>query len=192
MGRQEKPQRQRHRGFTLIELLLVVAIIGFAAFYVVLQLPDGPSSQTPEEAQRTFQQQFHHAREQALLRNWVIGVEFTDTAYQFYRWHNNRWQPMSSQALRPVALPLHLSVTFVPGDFRLLDNMEDSSDIFRAPREERREAEEPLPEPQVIIFESTEFIPFRLQFESLEFQHEPWHIDGRNGIQLVAEPGEMF
>ncbi|WP_113907192.1 prepilin-type N-terminal cleavage/methylation domain-containing protein [Aliidiomarina celeris] len=179
-------------GFTLIELLLVVAIIGFAAFYIVLQLPDDSGSQTPEDAQRTFQQQFHHAREQALLRNWVIGVEFEDTQYRFFRWHGNTWQPLSNAPLGPVKLPEHLSLTFVPGEFRLLDNMEDSSELFQAPRDERRNSEEPAPEPQVIIFESTEFIPFRLQFSSLEFQHQSWSIDARNGIELRAEAGEMY
>src|SRR5690554_4602618 len=76
----------KQQGFTLIELLLVVAIIGVAALSIVLQMPSRAHGESSEDLRHQFALKFHYAREQALLRHWVIGVAFDQQGYQFYRW----------------------------------------------------------------------------------------------------------
>ncbi|KKO43883.1 hypothetical protein VT06_17365, partial [Arsukibacterium sp. MJ3] len=94
----------RVQGFTLIEVMLTILIIGLGAMIVVLNLPSTArfDEDTSSNAER-FIQQMHHAREQALLRNYVYGIEFdeAESTYRFYRWYENKWQLQTEPPLRP-------------------------------------------------------------------------------------------
>lgn len=187
---------QRHRGFTLLEVLLVVAIIGIAALVIVLQLPDSQRGETASDARRQFQLKFHYAREQALLRNWVIGVEFKDDSYTFYRWHDTKWQAFHEKPLEQVKLNETMQLDFIPGEFRLLDNLENRDGLFSSNHERERtreDGEASVAKPQVIIFESTEFIPFKLQWLSLTTSSDlRLQVDASDGIQLRLVENELW
>ncbi|RUO42987.1 type II secretion system protein GspH [Aliidiomarina taiwanensis] len=181
-----QPQQQ---GFTLIELLLVVAIIGVAALTIVLQLPSRSHGESSEDLRQQFELKFHYAREQALLRHWVIGVEFSEQEYRFYRWQQDRWQAFTEKPLLPVSMPEQVDMTFLPGEFRLLDNRQQDDSFLQSEQTERDE-DEAAPQPQVIIFESTEFIPFRLQWDDL---HSPiMQLDASDGVQLKRVEGALW
>ncbi|MCO4321578.1 pilus assembly FimT family protein [Aliidiomarina quisquiliarum] len=197
-----KPTLSKQQGgFTLIEVLLVVAIIGIAALVIVLQLPASQQGETTSDARREFQLKFHYAREQALLRNWVIGVEFKDDSYGFYRWHEAKWQEFTEKPLLRVHLKENMELDFIPGEFRLFDNLANKDTLFTSePARERSDSEtdEPLPKPQVIIFESTEFIPFKLQWLSFAPNsgggnaYRTVQIDGSDGIQLRLVEDQLW
>ncbi len=195
-----KPNSAKHQsGFTLIEVLLVVAIIGIAALVIVLQLPASQQGETTSDARRQFQLKFHYAREQALLRNWVIGVEFKDDSYGFYRWQEGKWQEFSDKPLLRVYVNENMELDFIPGEFRLFDNLANKDTLFASePSRDRTDTDEPAPKPQVIIFESTEFIPFKLQWLSFGANtggrnaYRTVQIDGSDGIQLRLVEDELW
>lgn len=184
------------QGFTLIELLLVVAIIGVAALSIVLQLPNRSHGESSEDLRQQFELKFHYAREQAVLRHWVIGVEFNEQGYRFYRWQQGTWQAFTEKPLLPVTMPEQVQMTFIPGEFRLLDNMQQEDSFFKPEPKETQygqtdnEGDEPVPQPQVIIFESTEFIPFRVQWDDM---HSPMmQLDASDGVQLQRVEGALW
>jgi len=201
MPTQQLYKQNRQGGFTLIEVLLVVAIIGITALVIVLQLPASQQGETSADARRQFQLKFHYAREQALLRNWVIGVEFKDDSYGFYRWHESKWLEFDEKPLTRVHLSENMQLDFIPGDFRLFDNLANKDSLFTTDLSREpsvSETDQPAPKPQVIIFESTEFIPFKLQWLSYAPNvnnsngHDRLQIDGSDGIQLRLVENELW
>ncbi|RUO37425.1 type II secretion system protein GspH [Aliidiomarina shirensis] len=175
------------RGFTLIEVMMTILIIGVAAMVVVLNLPSQRFGNTAEDSAQQFLQQIHHAREQALLRNYVYGIEVTGNSYKFYRWHEQKWQLQTEAPLAPVTAPELVALELEMGDFRLLDNMEDDRDSIFGRDVRRENPDEEVPRPTILIFESTEFVPFTLVFSGTDMNASVFAVDGRSGIQLKLE-----
>lgn len=183
-------QRSLDSGFTLIEVMVVVAIVGLMAWVIVLQLPDSPEDESLEDTAEVFLQQFQHVREQSLLRHWIAGVEFQPNGFRFVRFQNQQWQVINQAPVTPVELPEGMELVFIPGDFRLLENEEALESLTfqdTEGNERQGEQDEEQIQPQVIIFESTEFVPFRVQFTSLHGSSAPINIDGRSGVQLIRD-----
>lgn len=180
------------RGFTLIEVLMTILIIGVAAMVVVLNLPSQRFGDSPEDSAQRFLQQMHHAREQALLRNYVYGIEVSENSYKFYRWYEQEWQLETETPLAPVTVPEFVLLDLQMGDFRLLDNMEEGRDAVFGRDRRREEPDEEVPRPTILIFESTEFVPFSLEFSGTALNAATYTVDGRSGIQLKLEEGEAW
>ncbi|RTE86201.1 MULTISPECIES: type II secretion system minor pseudopilin GspH [Gammaproteobacteria] len=180
--------RRSQLGFTLVEVMVVAAIVGLMAWVIVLQLPERSSEQTPDEVAEEFAQQFRHVREQALLRQWVAGIEFKNDGYRFVLWNEQGWQVINQAPITPKDLSEHYQIVFIPGDFELLQN-EDAMDSLTFSSideddEDREEDEERKITPQVIIFESSEFVPFRVQFRPITDPDATVSFDGRSGVEL--------
>lgn len=186
-------KRSRGQGFTLIEVMLTILIIGLGAMIVVLNLPSTArfDEDTSSNAER-FLQQVHHAREQALLRNYVYGIEFIDNSYRFYRWYENKWELQTEPPLRPVTLTEPYYFELEMGDFRLLDNMNEGRDAVFGRDERSEDPEKRIPRPTVLIFESTEFVPFRILFHNRDSMASGITVNGRSGIQLKLEEGPQW
>ncbi|RUO23631.1 type II secretion system protein GspH [Aliidiomarina iranensis] len=184
--------RKRARGFTLIEVMMTILIIGVAAMVVVFNTPTQRFGDSAEDAAERFLQQMHHAREQALLRNYVYGIEVEDNSYSFYRWEEQAWQLVTETPLAPVTAPELVSIELEMGDFRLLDNMEDDRDAIFGRDVRRDNQEEEVPKPTILIFESTEFVPFSLLFTNTETNTSIFAVDGRSGIQLQLEERDTW
>ncbi|TRW50312.1 type II secretion system protein GspH [Aliidiomarina halalkaliphila] len=184
-------QAQRTSGFTLIEVMLLIVILSVASMYIILTIPTRVLSDSAQDASEKFVLQMHHAREQAMLRNHVYGIEFKDDKYTFYRWHNENWVELVQPPLVETRVSEHVDLDFEPGDFRILDNMTEGRDtVFgRDVRRASSDDEEP-PRPNVLIFESTEFVPFRLRFTAHDPNERSFVIDGRSGIQIEREEVE--
>lgn len=181
------------RGFTLIELMLVIAILGLAAMYVVITSPTRAPGNTAEDAARKFLLQMHHVREQAILRNYVYGIEFDDDYYTFYRWREEAWHEIIAPPLVATRVSDTVEFEFELGDFRILDNMTEGRDaIFgRDARRESSDDDDP-PRPQILVFESSEFIPFRVRFTGREPGDITILLDGRSGIDFVREERDVW
>lgn len=190
-----KKASNRAQGFTLIEVMLTILIIGLGAMIVVLNLPSTArfDEDVSSNAER-FLQQVHHAREQALLRNYVYGIEFdeAESTYRFYRWYENKWQLQVEPPLRPVTLSEPYYFELEMGDFRLLDNMSEGRDAIFGRDERPEDPDKRIPRPTVLIFESTEFVPFRIYFHNRQAMESAVTVNGRSGIQLKLEEGPQW
>ncbi|RUO26432.1 type II secretion system protein GspH [Aliidiomarina minuta] len=179
--------RHQQRGFTLLEIMIVVLLLGIMAGAVVYTMPPQRSGSSAQDAAVVFKEKINHARQTALLRNWVIGVDIKESGYTFYRWSQGQWQLLSEPPLQEVQLPEDLAMELQLGDFAILDNIIDGdrSAVF-APGD--RDRDEDRPQPGLLIFESTDFIPFQVAFHPL-FQGYSYWVDGNDGLHtlLVTE-----
>lgn len=194
LSTREARRHSLQKGFTLLEMLLVVAVVGLLAFVVVAYLPERQQMTTTSSARQQFQLKFHYAREQALLRNWVIGVELKPSSYRFYRWHQGQWQEVVEKPLLPVELAEYIELDFIQGRFYLADNLATADGFFNSDTHSNEEKETAI-KPQIIIFSSTEFTPFKLQWLTLSpnaVSGPLLQIDGSDGMQLQLVENELW
>lgn len=172
-------------GFTLLEIMIVVLMLGILAGAVVYTMAPQRGDSSAQDAAVVFKAKIDHARQTALVRNWVIGVDVKESGYTFYRWSQGEWQLLNEGPLQEVILPEDLRLELQMGDFAVLDNIIDGdrSAVFS-----QSERDDDNPEPDILIFESTDFIPFQLAFHPLMQGYSYW-IDGNDGLHtlLVTE-----
>ena len=176
-------QYRNAAGFTLLEIIIVAFILAMIAGTVVVNITPAQRDSDARTAAVVFKEKMSHARQMALIRNWVIGVHVEDHSYAFYRWHNDAWQRMDDGALEGVEF-IDLELELVMGDFAILDNIIDGdrNAVFR-PERDRRDNDEDVVVPRLMIFESSDFVPFSLGVTD-RFSGLTYWIDGRDGIHL--------
>ena len=173
---------RRQRGFTLLEVMIVAFILALIAGTVVVNMTPVQRDNDVQTAAVVFSEKINHARQMAMIRNWVLGVVVDEQGYSFYRWSDGRWQPLVEPPMQGVEF-LDIQLELILGDFAILDNIIDGdrSAVFRA-NDEDRDREERI-EPRLLIFESSDFVPFSLAFSDPFSGHEFW-VDGRDGLHL--------
>lgn len=171
-------------GFTLLEVMIVAFILALIASTVVVNMPPSQRDSDVRTAAVVFKEKINHARQIALIRNWVMGVHVEAHSYAFYRWHEGQWQRLQDGALAEVEL-LDLEFELLMGDFAILDNIIDGdrNAAFRPEQEERDEDGEEAVQPSLMIFESSDFVPFSLGVHG-HFRGESYWVDGRDGLHL--------
>lgn len=186
--------RRQQTGFTLIEVLIVAMIIGIGAMFIVMSIPQRSVNEGTDTVAKQFMQQLHFARERALLRNHVYGIEFDEELqfYSFYRWHQGRWIAPESAQLQRTHMPDHITFELEMGQFRLLDNMQEGRESVFGRDRRADNPDERVPRPTVIIFESTEFIGFLLRFENLLDGLDSHEVDARSGISAALREAETW
>lgn len=176
----------RAAGFTLLEVMIVAFLFAMVAGTVVLNIMPQRDSSSAQDAAVVFQQKMHHARETALLRNWVIGVRIGERGYEFYHWTDGQWQQQNEGALQAVELAAEMSLDLQLGDFAILDNVIDGDPdaVFRANEDDNDSDrdDEGIERPDILIFESTDFVPFQLAFHDSR-SASVW-VDGNDGLHL--------
>lgn len=181
------PSRHRHAaGFTLLEIIIVAFILALIAGTVVVNMTPPQRDSDARTAAVVFKEKMNHARQVALIRNWVMGVDVKEHSYAFYRWNDGQWQRQQDGALDGVEFS-DLELELVLGDFAILDNIIDGdrSAVFRSERDRRDDDEEAI-EPRLLIFESSDFVPFSLAVHE-RFSGLSYWVDGRDGIHLSVE-----
>lgn len=187
-------RRRQQAGFTLIEVLIVAMIIGIGALFIVMSVPQRAMNEGTDAVAKKFMQQLHFARERALLRNHVYGIEFDEELqfYSFYRWHDGRWIAPESPQLQRTHMPDHIVFELEMGQFRLLGNMQEGRESVFGRDRRADNPDERVPRPTVIIFESTEFIGFLLRFESLLDGFDSHEVDARDGISVALREADLW
>lgn len=181
----QSPGYRAASGFTLLEVMIVAFLFAVVAGTVVLNVMPQRDDASAQDAAVVFQQKMHHARETALLRNWVIGVRIEERGYQFYHWTEGQWQQQDEGALQAVELSSDLQLDLQLGDFAILDNVIDGDPdaVFRANEDDESDRDdEDVERPDILIFESTDFVPFQLAFHDSR-SASVW-VDGNDGLHL--------
>lgn len=104
-----KPARHAH-GFTLVEVLVVLFIIGISASFIILSAPSSERSRVDQYAQQLLED-FHYARDLALMRYSLVGWQVSQSGYQLALRHpDGRWIPHQSRAVPARPWPDHLQL----------------------------------------------------------------------------------
>ena len=179
----------RPRGFTLLEVMIVAFILAMIAGTVVVNMAPVQRDNDVQTAAVVFSEKMTHARQIAMIRNWVLGVVVDEHGYSFYRWREGNWQPLVEPPMQAVDF-MDIQLELILGDFAILDNIIDGdrSAVFRA-NDDDRDREERI-EPRLLIFESSDFVPFSLVFRNPISGHEFW-VDGRDGLHLQTGDGPL-
>lgn len=185
---------RRQAGFTLIEVMVVAVIIGIGALFIVMNAPSRALDEGAEVSAKQFLQQLHFARERALLRNHVYGIEFDEEEqwYQFYRWHEGRWTTPEAQQLQRIQMPDYVVFELEMGQFRLLDNMQEGRESVFGRDRRADNPDERVPRPTILIFESTEFVGFTLRLENLNDVRDAVVIDARDGYSAIMREADLW
>lgn len=175
--------RRGQQGFTLLEIIIVAFILALIAGTVVVNMTSPQADDDTRTQAVVFREKVQHARQLALIRNWVIGIDVQPQSYAFYRWDDDQWILIDEPPLGPVQFE-DLTLELNLGNYALLDNLVDGERhaVFRADRDERQDE---TVNPRLLIFESTDFIPFSLSVLPAGFSRSlPMWLDGRDGVNL--------
>lgn len=147
MWRPVPARRRRYGGFTLIEMMVVVVIIGIMINYAMLSFrSSSPSDQLNTEANR-LKSLLEVAKEEALLRSSLIGVDILKDGYGFLRLDNGNWQQMDDTMFRNRTLPDDVHLVLIEG---------------QPPGDDKEKRT-----PEIILLNSGEMTPFDLKITSL-------------------------
>lgn len=141
---------RKGNGFTLIELLVVLVIIGVLTSLVALSFT--PREPSPQRESRRFYQVLEAARQQAVLFNQDLGVEFTDKGYRVLQWRAQKWWALDTPVFSEYNLPgnLHQSLWF--------NGLESKIEAYARDK----------PQPQILLFATGEVTPFGWSLEDLK------------------------
>jgi general secretion pathway protein H len=140
------------RGLTLLEIMVVLVIIGVIVGVVGFSM-DTRQRQLEIEGER-LAALLKLAREEAILSEADLAVEFSLDGYQFYQWRQTEWQPLNEGVFRPrqlesdVQFELHLPVE----NEHFLPQVEIDGEI---------------PSPRVYFYADGEATPFELTMETI-------------------------
>ena len=139
---QQRYAFHKRKGFTLIELLVVMVIIGVLTSLIALSIT--PNKPSPQRESRRFNQVLEAAREQAVLFNQDLGMEFTENSYQVLRWRAQQWWSLDTPIFAEYRLPENLYQTL------WLNGLAEESEA----------GDSDNPQPQILLFATGEVTPF--------------------------------
>jgi len=159
------------RGFTLIELLVVLVIIGVLTSLFALSFsPDKPS---PQRESRRFYQVLEAARQQAVLFNQELGLEFRGNSYRVLQFQGQRWWPLDNALFSDYTLPGNLSQTL------WLNGVANETAADAGGK----------PQPQILLFSTGEVTPFGWTLKD-PVENDQWRLRANpvGAFDLKLEP----
>lgn len=185
----------KQQGFTLIEILLVMAIVGIMALVIVVSMStSSPEQEELQTAHKQFIHKLRYAREQAVMRQWVLGIQFDEHSYRFVVWQHGRWQVLTQPPLQVVQLE-RIRLEWELGEFGLMANQAQATGLtfdLGAKKLGVRSEEEKLLEPQVILYESAEFTPFTLYWYEQDTEALLVELDASSGYSIEVNEGSIW
>lgn len=154
---QQSCARRKGRGFTLLELLVVLVIISVLTSMVALSV--APTSPTSQRESRRFYQVLEAARQQAVLFNQDLGVEFTDNSYRVLHWRAQQWWLSDTPDFLQHEVPENLFQTL------WINGLEN----------ENEPGEDDNPQPQVLLLATGEVTPFEWTLQGQADNHQ-WRL----------------
>jgi general secretion pathway protein H len=109
----------RHHGFTLIELLIVMVIISIVGGVAMLTISHNQNTRYDNFAKQ-ITNILSLAEEQAMLQPVILGLNFTDTTFQFYEYDESKanakekgspWQAITTGELGLHHIPDGIQLT---------------------------------------------------------------------------------
>jgi general secretion pathway protein H len=109
--------KKNSKGFTLIELLVVMVIVGILFSFAALSLNSRPSP--AKLAAYKVQQLLKLASDDAILRGQIMGWHLSDSAHNFLRYKQQKWQALKNDNLLRrtqinQVLEYHLNIDDLP------------------------------------------------------------------------------
>lgn len=138
------------RGFTLIELLIVIVIISIVSGVAVLTISHNQNTRFDAVAKQ-ITNILTLAEEQAMLKPAILGLELTDTTFQFYEYDDNA---TDKQHLWRAVTNKELGLHRIPDGTQLTLKIRDKV----IPNEPNNDT----PQPHLIISTSGDIIPFTI------------------------------
>ncbi|UUK76273.1 type II secretion system minor pseudopilin GspH (plasmid) [Escherichia albertii] len=103
------------RGFTLLEIMLVIFLIGLACVGVVQTFATASES-TAKKAAQDFLTRFAQFKDKAVIEGQTIGVLIDPPGYQWMRYYQGQWLPVSATRLSAlVTVPKQVQMLLQPG-----------------------------------------------------------------------------
>lgn len=138
------------RAFTLIELMVVIVIVGIVLTFTTLSIGDGGKRQQLQQEAERFIALLSLASEEATMQAQELGVSFSATQYQFWRFQPPDWKGLiDDEILRRRNLPLGMILTVeIEGEKITLPETPDHST-----------------QPMLLLLSSGEMTPFVAKFQ---------------------------
>lgn len=164
------------KGFTLIEIMLVILLMGMTAAAVTLTYNTSSPKDKMARSAKQFIASVEMIQDETVLNGFLVGIVVEDNRYQFVLRKQGEWLPLEVERLltkrnMDEGVTLLLDVEGLP--FKQED--EDKTTFFEQPFEEADvgfEKEEPLPEPQILLFPTGEMTGFELVFLTKDDDHK--------------------
>ncbi|MEZ5671166.1 MAG: type II secretion system minor pseudopilin GspH [Thiotrichaceae bacterium] len=136
--------------FTLIELMVVIVIIGIVLTFTTLSIGDGGKRQQLQQEAERFIALLSLASEEATMQAQELGVSFSATQYQFWRFQLPDWKRLiDDEILRQRNLPPGMILTVeIEGEKITLPETQDHST-----------------QPMLLLLSSGEITPFTARFQ---------------------------
>lgn len=167
-------RRHRQRGVSLVEILIVLMIAAMVAGVVVLNAPPGRGDAQKEA--EIFAARLQHKAEEAVTTGSLIGMDVSESGYEFYRYVRGQWIEWSAAEDTARSFPAEFAV-----DVNLLEPAKkNESETVR-----RAEDETEQPKPNVFFAPTGETTPLQVLFHERE---ESFYVrlDGAGNVKFGA------
>jgi len=154
-------------GFSLIELLVVVAIIGMFLGVAVLSTDLVSFERKIEQEAQRLATRIQFTSEEALMQSRDFGIVLYEEGYEFRSFqYEQGWLTASGPGMEGLRLPRDMKMRLLIDDREVV--LEPYCDLFpcgaRLAVMDEEEEEQAAPEPQLVLFSSSELTPFELVF----------------------------
>lgn len=152
IGDMQLKRKSTNRGFTLLEVLVVTVIIGIVSVVGVNLINNRSPQREAVNQAKKISGQINFLCEKAVFENRVLGLEFSQQAYQQLSFEQGTWLSSGTDLATPLSKHLNLIV--------LLD---DSQQIIDKEFQDK---------PQIVCFPNGQSTPFELRLSSKEASTE--------------------
>lgn len=171
---------QREKGLTLIEVLVVIFVVGVIYSMVTLSINVQDDKRLEDEGKR-IAALLKLAREEAIMQNRELAMEFEEETYRFVEWgeEGKNWSAYAEKGMfREREIPKDIELEFVIDGEEIkpaFENLEELSET---------------PPPRIFVFSSGEMSPFEVSLSDRFGDNKVVVKGGFNGELELETHGE--